>query len=95
VVGGDLQDLGGVGQSMHLVEDDRLAPEASEDGLRIFHLASDPWQLAIEVFRAGDGAAEEGLADAANAHEPDHRSASPRAIEEGEPVAPPNHSHTE
>src|SRR6187455_2085976 len=71
MVGGDLQNLGGVGEPMHLVEDDAGSTVVSKKALRVLDPTTDPRQLAVEVPNSIQGPGEAGFSNASDAPKPD------------------------
>ena len=92
VVGGDLEELRGVRQPMHLVQDDPLAAMLAKETFRIFQQPAHPRQLAVEILAVGERLAEDTLADAAHPHEPDDGAMAPYALEADSPRHSRNHA---
>jgi hypothetical protein len=91
VVGRDLEQLGGVGQAMHFVEDHSPATQPVKKFFRVFHGPPDARQFAIEVFDVRQGGGEGGLPGAPDATQPEHGATGPQAADLIEPMTALNH----
>ena len=85
VIGGDLQQLGWVGEAVHLVEDDTAPPQLAEKPLRVVHLPPRSRQLAIEVLDLVETPAQARLARPPDPRKPDHRACAPRVLQAVQP----------
>lgn len=91
MIGGDLQQLGGIPQAMNLVEDEPPATPLGKEALRVVHQAAGPRQLAVEVFDVVEAAAEPGLAGAPDPCEPQDRTSLPGTLDSLNPFLPSHH----
>src|SRR3990170_6127344 len=88
VIGGDLEKLRGISESMDFIKDDPAALQAPEELLRILHQAPDARQLAIEVLDVGQRPAQHGLPRPANAGNPYDRTPFPFRFDSSDPEMP-------
>jgi len=88
VVGGDLQQFGGIIQTMYFVKDNSLPAYCVQESFRIFHHPANAGQLAIEVLNIWKALAKIRFADAPDPSEPDDRPLSPGFLDAVDPIMP-------
>ena len=78
MIGGNLEQLCRVGQTMDLVEDDGSIAALLEKALGIVEHAARAGQFAVEVLDIGERLAQDALASSPDPHEPDDGAPRPR-----------------
>jgi len=91
VVGGNLQQLGRVGQAMDFIKNDAAPAQAAKKALGVQQHPTDAGKFTVEVLGFAQGLAEVRLSHAPNPRQPYDGARPPGAFKEIEPITPLHH----